>query len=227
MMQHFQSIFTASLPSLVTTPTGVHQLNYAATSAMDEALATSFWKSAGGCQDPGFGRTTDWMAAPGAGVAEPLNIVIRGGRVFITMANPSTTDTINVRVQLVFPKQQVKNTTDTAVSNTFQDYMTAIVAGNPRPISWSAQSAPDYSEYLHKPLLDKTIDLKPGDDMMVIYKLKTKKIDVSAFERGVGGMYPYWLVYACQRVDTTAGAQAVNVTIGHNLSFCVTDTTGF
>lgn len=221
MMQHFRSIFNFT-PSIVT-PAGITGLNLHVISAFSEVDATTIWKTAGGAQDPSFGQRPTWMNAPGAGVPEPINIVIRGGRLWLTIANPSTTDTINVRVQLAFPKQQLMNTTDTATGTTIDPYFTSIILGNPRPWSWDFQGAPDYSEYLYPPVLDKTFDLRAGDDLMLMHKLKVNKIDTAAFKRGAG-YFPYWIVYAGQRVDTTAGAQTLSAQNGHNLSFAVLDT---
>ena len=106
-----------------------------------------------------------------AGIPELVNLVIRGGRLFVIIANPGLTDTIRVRVQLCFAKQQQKNSTDTVISNTFQDWAVTVTTG-PRPISWSIVDAPDYSEYLYPPVMDKSIDLKPGDDTTMIHKLR-------------------------------------------------------
>lgn len=221
MMQHFRSIFLFT--NNPATPAGVTGINLNLISAFSEVDATTFWKSAAGAQDPSFGQRPTWMNPPGAGVPEPINIVIRGGRIWATVANPSTTDTINVRIQLAFPKQQLMNTTDTATGTTIDPYITAIVGGNPRPWSWDMQSAPDYQEYFYAPVMDKTFDLKPGDDAMFMHKVKVNKIDTAAFKRGAG-YFPWWIIYTGQRVDTTAGAQAVTLQTGHNISFAVLDT---
>lgn len=222
MSTHYRSIISNLLAT--TAPVGVNTIDMGIFGAFRIPPNTPFWKSGvGGLQDPSFGIVPDWANPSGAGIPEPTTIIIRGGRMFLTIANPSTTDTINVRAQLVYPKASLLNTTATANSNTLSDYITAIASGNPRPISWSAQAAPDYSQYFHKPVLDKTMDLKPGDDLMLMFKIRPCKLDVQPFLRGSGN-FPFWFVYCGQRVDTTAGAQAMTLNVGHNISFCVMDT---
>lgn len=220
--QHFRSIVNSN-PAL-STPTGVTSLNFAIASCFSSLNTTLFWRTAGGFQDSGFGSRPAWQAAPGVGVPEAVQLIIRGGMIWISIANPSLSDTIQCRVQLAWTKSQQRNTTDTAVSNTFNDYATAIVASNPRPIGWDVTSAPDYSEYLHQPVMDKSMTLKPGDDCMFAHRLKPVMLDADEFTREAG-WFPYWMVYLGQKVDGNALAQAMTVTLGHNLSFCMMDTT--
>lgn len=225
METHYRSIGSVHFTNLIATPTGISSINMAATSMMDQTPASAFWKVAGGLQDPNYGGPPGFGLAPSATTPEPIGIVVRGGRLWVTVANPSATDTINVRVQLAYPKQQLRNQDDNADSNVVGTYLSAVVSGNPRPISWSIQAAPDYSSFFYPPFLDKTMDLKPGDDLMLMHRIRIKKVDIGQFIRGGGNFFPMIFIYAGQRVDTTAGAQAVNVTLGHNISFVVTDLT--
>lgn len=221
MSTHYRSVL--SFGSTMNTSAGTNSLAWTSISAMDNTPLQTFWKTLGGFQDPSYGITPDWANAPGAGIPEPTTIIIRGGRLFCTVANPSLTETINCRVQLVYIKGQLRNQNNTAASNTVTAYLTDIAAAGARPISWSVQMSPDYHEYLYLPVMDRSIDLKPGDDVMMIHKLKVSKVDVQPFLRG-SGMFPIWIIYAGQRIDNTIGAQVLNVNTGYNLSFSVMDT---
>jgi len=218
-MQHYRTVLSNAITAV--TPAGIITQNINFTNALDQAANNEFWKIGGGMQDSGLSFIPLWAQPLAAGIPELVNLVIRGGRLFVIIANPGLTDTIRVRVQLCFAKQQQKNSTDTVISNTFQDWAVTVTTG-PRPISWSIVDAPDYSEYLYPPVMDKSIDLKPGDDATMIHKLRVKKIDCDQFRRGAG-WFPYWFISSSQTVDNTGGGQPFNVIIGHNMSFAVTD----
>lgn len=219
--QHYKTVINSL--QAVNTPTGTTQLGVTGLNALSSVTGSEFWKTTGGLQDPGFGIIPPWGGASGTGVPEPLTIVIRGGRIFCNIVNNSATDTVNVRVQLVFPKQQLRSFDDSVTSNTYSAWIAAI-AGVARPYSWSLQDAPDYSEYLHPPVIDKTMDLKPGDDLNIFWKVRVTKIDADAFKRS-GGWFPQWIVYCNQRNDVTVGANTLACDIGHNMSFAMTSTT--
>lgn len=209
----------------VVTPGNIVDLNFLITEAMTSVGGIEFWKTAGGAQDPSFGVTPTWMNPTGAGPpvgVDPITIVIRGGRLWITLANTDTQDNVTVQAQLMFVKGAIRNTTDTANSNTVADYLTAIGVG-PRPKSWDPTMAPDFSEYFYKPILKKTVDLQPGQDMTVWWKIKPVKIDVTEFQRGGGNWFPMWYVSAMQNINNNLGGATVNVSFGHNVSFSVTD----
>jgi len=220
LKMHYKSIFAAA--NTLTTPTGTTTETVIVANALSESAGSQFWKTAGGAMDPGFGVRPTWMNAPGAGVPEPSTIIIRGGRLFCDIATLSTTDTVKVRVQLVFVKSQMRNITDTAASNTLFDFLTNAVS-TARPISWTVQDMPDYSQYLFPPVLDKQMDMKPGDSAMLTYKVKTQKVDADEFNHG-SGWFPLWFFYGSQTIDTTVGTNAIACNVGHNLSFAMMDT---
>jgi len=191
--------------------------------ALNTASGSEFWKTAGGLQDPSFGVTPNWSAAPGAGVFDPIRTVIRGGRLWCSVSNPDLTDILTVKVQLMFLKSQIRNAADTAVSNTYVDWENAIIAAGARPFGWNIFDAPDASEYLYPPVIDKTIDLQPGQESTIAWKIKPVKLDCRAFQNGGGSWMPVWFVYVGQRINNSAGGITSNILCGHNLSFTVTD----
>jgi len=217
---HYRSIFNVN--TALQTPANITQVSLNLLEVFDETAGSQFWKTAGGARDPGFGNRPTWMNAPGIGVPEPSTIVVRGGRVFINIANPGTVDTITARIQMAFVKSQTRNRDDNNFSNTLGDYITAIVSGS-KPFTYDITSEPDYSEYFYKPVVDKSFELKALDSFMITFKLKTMKIDADVFNRG-SGWFPYWIITLGQRVDITAGAATLNVVNGHNLSFAMMDT---
>jgi len=222
MKTHYRSIQTFAPGVGLSTPANTFELNFLRTSAMVPLPGLEFWKTLGGMQDPSFGIGVDWAQPSGAGVPEPITIIVRGGVMCLRVANPSTTDTINIRAQLIFTKSQTRDAANAVASNTLIAYEAAIGTG-PRPLSWSIQAAPDYSQYYHPPIMDKSIDLKPGDDINFFHRMKVFKLDCEQFKRGAS-WFPIWVVYASQSVDTTAGAQAVTIHTGHNMSFSVMET---
>lgn len=211
--------------TIVTPANSIVDLNFFLTECMSSTTGAEFWKTAGGAQDPSFGVTPSWMNPNGTGTpagVDPITIVIRGGRLWATMANTDTQDNVTVNIQLLFVKGALRDTTDTTDSNTAQAYLTAIGTG-PRPKSWTPQMAPDYSEYFYKPVLSRTVDLQPGQDVTVWWKIKPVKIDVAPFKRGGGNWFPVWYFSAMQNINNTTGGATVNVSAGHNISFSVTD----
>lgn len=218
---HYRSVFNQN--QTTNTPANITQISVQQFPSFEENNAIAFWKVAGGLQDPSFGIAPTFGAAPGAGVPEPISIILRGGRIFCTLSNPSLTDTVQVRIQFCYPKQQSRNRDDNNTSNTLFDYLTTLFASGSKPWSWSVRDFPDWSEYFHPMLVDKVIDLEPGGNVTVVRKLRCTKIDVQQFLRG-GGAFPYWITTCGQQVDNTAGAQPISVRWGHNISFSVMDT---
>lgn len=220
--EHYKSI-SSDNSAVLNTPTNTGQINWIRRDALNHTAGNEFWKTAGGCQDPSFGVVTNWMAAPGAGIFDPVRAVIRGGRLWISLANPDPVDTVQVRVQLAFIRQQQRNAADGAASNTYVDWENAIIAGGSRPFGWQIFEVPDASEYIYRPVLDKTFDLKASDDVFIAWKIKPVKLDCRQFQNGGGSWFPMWFIYAGQRINNTVGAVTMNVLHGHNLSFAVTD----
>lgn len=201
-----------------------------------EVANVQFWKTLGGLQDPGFGIAPAWGAA--GSTNDPLNIIVRGGVLWACLyANSNTVDSIRVRMQVVFPKQQQRNFTDTADSNsigfpgTANGYLgtaginlsTSGFNGLDRPAGWSLQDAPDYHEYFYPPFIDKSADLKPGDDLTVSWRLKPRKVDTDAFNRG-SEFYPWIIVYISEMADVNAAQGQLTLTRGWNFSFAASDT---
>jgi len=218
-MEHYKTI--ASDAITLNTPSNIFSLQMTSVLAFDDTANSEFWKINGGLQDSGFGFVPLWGQPNGAGIPELVSLVIRGGRFWCTVANPSTTDNVKVRVQLAYIKASLRNITDTGVSNTAADWLAAIIPGN-RPITWNIAEAPDYSQYFYQPVVDKIVDLKPGDDMNVVQKVKPVKIDCDKYRRGAG-YFPIWFIYGSQNVDNTVGGSPINVITGYNMSFSVTD----
>lgn len=216
--QHYRSI--ANTTTTQASPAGINSVSLGFYEAMPSGV--TFWKTSGGLMDPGFGNHPSWANAPGVGVPEPSTIVLRGGRLFANVTNSTTNDTLHGRLQLVFMKSQNRNSTDTASSNTGFDWLTSVVAAA-RPFSWDIMSMPDAGEYIFPPVLDRQMDLKPGDDFTVTYKVKVQKIDADEFTRG-SGWYPVWIFTVGQRVDASASTSVLGLQFGFNISFAMMDT---
>jgi len=212
---HYRSVFTGS--QFMTTPSNVNGVKIFIVDALSSVQGNEFWKTNGGLEDINFGETVPWAVAG----ADPQSCIIRGGRLWSTIAIPSTvTEAVNVRIQLVFLRAQWRNAGDSGVSNTLDSWVTSILA-NPRPIGYDMATAPDADEYMYKPVLDKQMDLKPGDSMSVYYKLKPTKVDCGSFQRGGAPWFPVWLTYSSQLYDVDAAGETISWVTGHNLSFSV------
>lgn len=183
-----------------------------------------FWKIAGGLQDTNFGISPVWS---GVGVNPPGSIIIRGGRIWISVTDPSgSSDPVKIRVQLVFAKQQQRNFGDTAPSNTFNDWLLSAGAINfnngLRPVGWDITCAPDWEQYFYKPVMDKSFEVRPIEGVTHYWKIKPVKIDTGSFQVGAG-WFPWWLVYLNEVTQSDNVAETMRVVIGHNISFAVGD----
>lgn len=232
---HFRTVNAAS--DAVGTPNSVVAVAPFMTFALSNVLGTEFWHTNGGLQDPSFGEVPSWAAANEA--ADPLTIILRGGRLWLTTSlNVGTVDTCKIRVQLIFTKNQSRNFADGANSNTLgvpgtvdgyvgtagiNLYGPGFGAGTNRPIGWDISQAPDFEQYFYKPVLDRSYDLKAGDSMTTFWKVKPVKIDVGPFKDGAG-YCPIWFVYVGQDNNSNAASETVTVVKGHNMSFAVGDT---
>lgn len=220
---HNRSEF-ATAGTLVT-PNNLTQLNWAVVPAFLNAAGSEFWKTAGGAQDPSFGVTPQWMNPNGAGPPvgfDPLTIVIRGGRIWVKIASTSTFDAVTCQIQLAFVKGALRNTTNAAASNTVQDYITALLAAGARPLFWLPNSAPDWNEYFHEPIMTKSITLHPAQTATIVHTIKPHKIDISQFQRG-GGWFPMFFVTCSQDTNTNGAAETLDISNGHSIGFSVTD----
>jgi len=211
---HFRSIFS-NVSSRVTS-TGLLNQTIFTDECMASTIGQEFWRTAGGLQDINYGQTMPWAI----GTDNPSSIVIRGGRLWCSYANNSTDD-VRIRIQLVFVKQQFRSQNDGAQSNTLSSWVSDILA-TPKPISWAMQDAPDYSEYLYRPVLDKTIVLRNGENSEIYWKIKPAKIDPTAFERA-GGWFPIWISYLSGSLQIAE--DTVSFQWGHNISFAAGPTT--
>jgi len=216
---HYRSIRTSALT--ITTPNSNTAQRVGLSQCFDVNDLTTFWRTAGGLEDANYGVTVPWAAGAGP---NPESITIRGGRIWISFNNRSTaTETIRVRVQLIFLRSQSRNYSDAMDSNTWTDYMNNILAGGGiKPIGWDIVGAPDFSQYMYRPVLDKYMDLRPDDSLDVYWKIKPVKIDTAAFTRG-GGWFPVWIYYVSTHYDDNLAADNVRVQLGHNISFAASD----
>lgn len=232
---HYRTVL-ATTDSLGT-PNNVTTLNPYIVPALSTINLSEFWHSAGGLQDPSFGEVPSFAGATNAN--DPISVILRGGRLWITTSlSLGSVDTCKVRLQLIFPKQQVRNESDTNTSNTLgvpgsangwigttgiNLFGPGVGGGTARPIGWDLTQAPDYQQYFYAPVVDKSFDLKAGDSMTTFFKIKPVKIDVASFKDGQG-YTPYWVVYAGQDNNSNGASETFVVTIGHNMSFAVGDT---
>lgn len=232
--QHYKTI--AATASVVSTPVGTVTETFFMVPVFTEASLLTFWHTAGGLQDPGFGSVPSWAGATDAN--DPLTITIRGGRIWLSAnARIDGVDSSRIRIQLIWPKQQQRSVTDGSNSTalgfpgTATGYLgsaginpsTDGFVGTSRPVSWSFQDAPDYAEYFYPPVLDKSFDMKTTDTCEVYWKIKPIKIDTDSFKRG-SGWYPWWCVYMSQTGDRDTNVEPFNITRGFNMSFSATDT---
>lgn len=174
------------------------------------SLANPFWTSAGGAISQSFAASMPTFTTS--------TFVIRGGKMFCTINNPVTsTDHVKVRCQLVYPKQQSQQATNASLQTSvpFTDWINSLL-GFSFPVNSSPQDFPDYSEYLHPPVMDKEMILQIGETVQFERKLGVKKVDADGFIRGAGS-FPRWIILA-----TTLGtsvSQTVNVVDGYDLTF--------
>jgi len=218
---HYRSIQTRL--TTVLTPPAITDCQSTVISALDSG--NPFWKRNPainqGLQVPeiigGVFTVPTWGVI---GQDHPETIVIRGGRYWITANCQVNNDPCNVRVQLVFAKQQ-GFAAGGAAGNTLTAWLTLINAQNPKPLSWTYQQQPDYDQYFYPPVLDKVVRLLPGEDMTIVKAIKPMKLDCASFLLE-GGWFPYWFVYASQSATNVAGDPVVGFTTGTNLSFAVT-----
>lgn len=230
---HYKTVNVTS--NSVVTPNNVTQQQGFIQSVFDSSAGNEFWHSAGGLQDPSFGEVPSFA---GAGIAnDPVTCILRGGRMWMSITNPQITadvtsgqpeiqDNVQVRVQLIWPKQVARNFDDTVTSNTFQSWIGGgALAWNTaaRPIGLSLQDMPDYNEYLYPPVLDKSFLLQPGDTYQLYHKILPTKIDCGVFKDG-GGWFPYWNVTVHQVANVLAGGVTCTLQTGFNMSFSVADT---
>jgi len=231
---HFRSVFASS--DALGTPNNVVDCSPYAVRALTGAATLEFWRTAGGLQDPSFGEVPAWATLA---TADPITIILRGGRLFLTTSLPlGSVDAVKVRVQLIFCRQQRRNVGDTAFSTTIGEPGVAggwlgttginlngpgYGAGAVRPLGWDIMQAPDAAQYLFRPVLDRSFDLKAGDSMSTFWKIKPYKMDVGIFKDD-GGYAPMWFVYVTQDNNSNALSETVTVVAGHNLAFSVGDT---
>jgi hypothetical protein len=211
---HYRSI--KSYGDTLDTPNSATALNLINVAAL--AFTTPFWKQAAGFQDPSYGILPTWAQA---GEGHPIGLVIRGGRLWCCVANTDTFDNVTVRVQLAFVKGSSRNVDNSTTSNTVFAWFTSVGFG-PRDKSWDYQTQPDYEEYVHPPVLDRCVDIQPGQSMEIAWKIRPVKIDTQPFLRAAG-YAPVWFIYAGKNTNNSAAATTIHYTTGHNLSFAVTD----
>lgn len=213
--QHYRSIISGS--SNLSAPIGTTSQGFATFDALSSTVDTEFWKAAGGLISPQINFNPPvWSTA---GAAPPPYIVIRGGRLWCTVSQGITAaNLVRARVQLVFLKGQLRNDSDTAASNTYASWFSAITTTVQASANRSVFDMPDAEEYLYKPVIDKTYDFHNNDSFTVFWKIKPVKIDTGLFTKGAG-WFPQWFVYVYQLNDSDATAETVTVNAGFNISF--------
>lgn len=157
----------------------------------------------------------------GLGNDDPVECIIRGGRYYININCNSTNDPVNVRVQLAFSKTS-RRTPGGTTGNTQESWVGTVDSFSPKPLTWTYDTQPDYSEYFHPPVLDRVFRLLPGEDMSIVKSIKPVRIHCHQ-HRDQGGWYPYWFVYCSQSATNVAGVATVGFVTGYNLSFSVVE----
>lgn len=235
---HYRTVFATT--DAITTPNNTTSVTPYVVPALSTVSLSEFWHSAAGFQDPSFGEVPSWAGATDAN--DPLTIILRGGRLFVTLSlNLGTVDTCKIRVQLIFAKSQTRNAFDTGISNTLGQPAAAgspngwlgptginlngpgVATGTARPLGWDISQAPDFEQYLYKPIVDRSMDLKAGDSITMFWKVKPVKIDVGPFKDG-SNYAPFWFIYVAQDNNSNAATESVTMTQGHNMAFAVGDT---
>jgi len=169
-----------------------------------------FWTVAGGVLPVSFGTAAADVVAD--------YYVLRGGMISIhTIAAPSNEDDLEVRIQLIYPKQQWRNFQNANNVSPRQEWYDVISATYPKNVGQTLQDEPDYDTYYHRPILDKVMLLKPGDGNKMQHKLKVNKIDADEFRRGMGPAQPEWMVYVGGL--TATASSGIEIICSHNISF--------
>lgn len=210
VMQKYRSNISGTYTQL--TPLGVTSGSYTLIPAM--TTTTPFWTVSGGLEEVNFGG--------GAPTLDPNVVFLRGGALDIQGSLASNAgDPVRLRIQLIYPKQQLRNAADTADTSPFATWIAAIPSTFTQ--SRTLQDLPDYDEYLYRPVMDKEILLRPGENMVLKHKLRAKKIDCDQFTRAMGST-PYWMTYSWQTFDSGAGAQeTIQFNYSYSVSFTVAD----
>lgn len=155
---------------------------------------TPFWLSTGGAQPIDNGV--------GVPLFSPSSIVIRGGKVRITLTNTSTDETVRARVWAVWAKSN----------------QTQVIVPASAPIGWDPTMIPDFSQ-AYKMLFGREVLLLPGArPMEVEAKLKIQKIDQDTFLNEVAGKI-IWFVTLSETFDIDGTVTAVGLQTSHSLSF--------
>lgn len=192
-----------------TTPLGAATKTWAVISALSGS--SPFWTVAGGLQQINFG------IVPNLGV-DLSYCIIRGGTISMMVSSRlANIDAIIISIELRRLKQQTRNTTDSANSNTAFDWLTAIT-GTARPLLATIDDMPDSGEYISRAYLQKTNVVIPGAMMTVDYRLPVERLDCAAFQRSARAYV--WVVSVSQQNDVGAAVETFEMNYSHDLSFC-------
>ena len=156
----------------------------------------------------------------------PNTVILRGGLVSFSMSlNPTRVNVCRVTMFLAYAKQQIRsalNNVPAAGSGGLNEWANALITNEPYGTLWDPTDEADYSEYFHPPIVKKTMDLRPGDAIDIVHRLRVKKIDCDSFVRGGGGI-PY-IFFTYGQVNNSDGvAEVLELTSSYNLSFSVGD----
>lgn len=167
-----------------------------------------FWTAAGGANSLTFGGTVP--------IFTTNTMVIRGGKYYITVCNPSSaTESAKVRIQLLFAKQQRQQASNPALATgvPLSDWITSLPGS--LIANQGIQVIGDYDEYFYQPIVDKECILQVGESVQVERNMGCHRIDVDQWARGAG-WFPYFVVY---NQNVSGGVDTLQVTRTWDLTF--------
>jgi len=220
--QHYRSASSGAAP--IPIPITVSVGNWQVVSVLPMSETDPFWTLLGGLQ------ATQFSTVPTPPTLNPATVVIRGGMTRVAIRNTSTDgDTLRIRVQKVYWKQQKRNFTDGNdvapasewLAETITDFNNGIGIGLGSSDALTLCDRADFDEYFYRPVDDKEMLLNQSEEFEVKQKMHVKKVDCDQFTRGFK-YYPLYLIYFGNQVASGAG-NSLNIITSFNLSFSVVD----
>lgn len=194
--------------------------------AVAEAFDRSnpFWTAGGGL------RAVNFADPPVLPSLNPNTVFVRGGIIECTVGlnqNPSQElvdyDSQEMVIQLVYPKQQQRNYTNTNDVAPRVEWLSVTGGLWPRSRMSLLQDEADYDEYFYQPVLTKTMTLRPGDSISVQHKLRPKRVDADQWTRGFGASFPIWILYNRPNSSSESVAPTFDFTRSYRVAFTVED----